>query len=151
MDDSEQYLNSIPSQVDTNIDEVLDHLDSEFRNWEVSINTTFEDAMVNSKLSNTLELSNFVLNALENFFKSNKTQIVNKLNMISKDIQMIKQSADKIEIDAKNLAGMLPCQNIPKCSEAATNPPELAKTLSSINCIAINFVLEMCLKSMVLG
>ena len=121
MDDSTQYLNSIHSQVDTNIDEVLDHLDSEFRNWEITINTTFEDTMEKSKLEKTLKLSNFVLNVLENFFSSNKSQIVNQLNLITNDVQQIKKSATKIELDAKNLAKIPTCQNVPKCSNTATN------------------------------
>ena len=102
MDDSTQYLNSIHSQVDTNIDEVLDHLDSEFRNWEITINTTFEDTMEKSKLEKTLKLSNFVLNVLENFFSSNKSQIVNKLNLITNDVQQIKKSATKIHVTLFN-------------------------------------------------
>ena len=76
--DSRKYLNSIQSQVDRGVDEVIKYLDDEFQNWDTKVNETVQKEMNDAQIDKILDLSKFVLNVMKNFFKSNgnKTQIL---------------------------------------------------------------------------
>ena len=104
-----------------NIDEVLEHLDEEFTKWEKKVNKTLQKEVENAGIGEILKLSRYVLNVLSNFFQSNKTQIARQLNSITNDLNSIKRSVNKIDLEAKTVHNSPACQDIKECSESTTN------------------------------
>ena len=104
-----------------NIDEVLEHLDEEFTQWEKKVNRTLQNEVKNAKLDEILRLSKFVINVLSNFFESNKTQITNKLNSINNNITSIKTSVNKLDQEVKKVGNNDACKSKKECTESTTN------------------------------
>ena len=107
--------------MDRNINEVLEHLDEELTKWEKKVNMTLQNEVKTAKFDEIISLSKFVLNVLSNFFKSNKTQITNKLNSITNDIKSIKKSVNKIDQEVKTVSNKAGCKNNKECTEKTTN------------------------------
>ena len=114
-------MDSIDKQMVRNIDEVLEHLDEEFTQWEKKVNRTLQNEVKNAKFDEILSLSKFVINVLSNFFESNKTQITNKLNTITNNITSIKTSVNKLDQEVKKVGNNAACKSNKECSESTTN------------------------------
>ena len=122
-------MNSIQSQVDRGIDEVIKYLDDEFQNWDTKVNETVQKEMNDAQIDKIIDLSKFVLNVMKNFFRPNvnKTQILDHLNSITSDLKNVKSSVNRIDSEAKNAQQNLACHNIPKCSNT------ISKLLNLVN------------------